>query len=131
MSNETPHDAKSSAQDFELQVNRLIAKRTYKKGSITRRIRDLERVVSEGERPSRVSYMLQCLVDTFNALQEICEEISLMTQHREVQWHLTNEEWMEAEKERVDLCAIEVTEYLEARKGDQLSSASSLTERWV
>ena len=131
MSNSTPHAGNLSAQDFEVRVRRLIAKRTYKKGSITRRIKDLERVVSEGEHPDRVSYMLQCLVDTFVALQGVCEEISLMTQHREVQWHLANDEWIEAEKERVDLCALEVIAYIEARKDDQFSSASSFTETWV
>ena len=131
MSNPTPHAGEPSVQDFESRLRKLIAKRTYKKGSITKRIKNLERVVSEGERADKVSYMLQCLIDTFTALQEVCEEISLITQHKEVQWHLANEEWVEAEKERVDLCAAEVNEYLEAKKDDPMSSASSFTETWV
>ena len=63
--------------------------------------------------------------------EEVCEEISLITQHREVQWHLANEEWFEAERERVDLCAAEVNAYLERKKDDPISSASSFTETWV
>ena len=86
MSNPTPHAGEPSVQDFESRLRKLIAKRTYKKGSITKRIKNLERVVSEGERADKVSYMLQCLIDTFTALQEVCEEISLITQHKEVQW---------------------------------------------
>ena len=119
----------STAQNTD-PLKKLIARRTAKKGSITKRINELERLVSEGASRTKVRYLLSSLLDVSVSLQEVCEEISLITQGREVQWHVANEEWLETEKKRVDACAANVNEYLEARRDDPASTAS-FTDSWV
>ena len=42
-----------------------------------------------------------------------------------------DEEWLNAERERVDACTAEVSDYLEAHKDDPPSSAESYTQEWL
>ena len=99
------------------RIAKLLKIRAGKKGSITKRIEQLSRLVSEGGSRTKIKYLLVALVEVVNATKDVCRGDP-------------DQEWIEQVTMRVDTCAAEVQDYIDARKDDAPSFAS-LTESWV
>ena len=103
-----------------LQLKRI---RSGKKGSITKRITQLDRLVSEGGSRTQISYLLEALLVVQKAIQAIHEELLSLESDPET-------DWIEVENHRIDTCVSEAKAYLEAREGEPASTAS-LAASWV
>ena len=84
----------AGAQSNDARVKRLLAQRAAKKGSITKRINAIDRLVSEGGSRRKLEYLLSSLLDVFVSLQQVCEELSERTSEQNVEWHAANEAWL-------------------------------------
>ncbi len=82
--------------------------RRGKKAAVTNRIKDLERIMSEGGRRTVVRLLPDGLLTVFGELQEVCT-ISAFGEEDEYNC-------LEGVHAKVDRCAAVVEDYLEARK---------------
>ena len=103
------------------KVTQLKNTRSSKKGWITKRVDQLNRLVSEGGSRTKIKHLHPILISKYNEVKDLCLEIS----------RLSNEDttsWLEEVEMRVDSCTADVNDYLEARKDDP---ASTYTESWI
>ena len=108
----------------ENKVAKLKRQRAGKKGSITKRIEQLNRLLSEGGSRTKIKYLHSAMIEVHNATKAICEQINVLMDSDDT-------DWIEEVDLNVDTCTAEVNEYLEARKDDAESSVRSFTESWV
>ena len=99
--------------------------RRARKGLITTKIAAIQRLVSEGGSRTKIQFLQDKLIGLLGEVTSIAEEI-----HRRTNDY-ADEEWINTERERVDECTAEVSEYLEARKDDDPSSKESFTKSWL
>ena len=97
--------------------------RRGKKGSITKRIQQIDRIVGEGGSRSKIEFLVSALIEVQKAMQGVCEELMTIATD-------TDSEYLDNENLRIDTCIAEAKEYLERRKNDP-PSTGSLCESWV
>ena len=103
--------------DMEKRVAKLKRLRAGKKGSITKRITQLARLVSEGGSRSKIYYLYAALLEIHKATKILCEEISELTDDDRA-----DADWIEDVTLNVDTCVAEVNAYL---------ASGSVTESWI
>ena len=104
-------------------VAKLKRVRADKKGSITKRIEQLNRLVSEGGSRTKISFLFDALKGKFEEVKITCEEIASLTDDEE-------SAWFEEVQINFDMCSADVHDYLEARKAEPPSTAPSFTASW-
>lgn len=113
-----------SSEEKELRITKLKHLRRGKKGSITKRVETINRIISEGGSRTKIKFLMTATYSVLRTLITECEELfQLMTE--------PDSEWLEDVKTTVDECAAEVSEYLENRRQDAPSTTDSLTDSWV
>ena len=105
------------------RITQLMNSRRGKKGSITKRIAQIDRIVGDGGSRSQVTYLTEALSKVQQALQAVCEDLLNVAPD-------TDSEWLDNENMRIDTCISEAKAYLERRRGDP-PSTEQLTESWV
>ena len=105
------------------RVTQLMNSRRGKKGSITKRIAQINQIVEDGGSRSQVLYLIEALLKVQQALQAVCEELNTLTPD-------TDTEYLDNENFRIDTCISEAKGYLERRRLDP-PSTDPLTESWV
>ena len=83
--------------------------RRGKKGSITKRIAQINRIVEDGGSRSQTTFLIDALVKVQQALQALCEELVSLDPD-------TDSEWLDEENLRIDTCIGEAKDYLKRRK---------------
>ena len=111
-----------SAELNKDKVAKLKRRRASKKGHVTRRITELDRLVSEGGSRSKIRYLLEALMDKYKEVGDIHEEIVPLID-------ADDSDWLEEVKINVDRCASEVHEYFERRREDPPSE--EYTKSWI
>ena len=108
--------------DMEKQLKKLKYSRRGKKSAITKRVQQINKLVSEVGSRRRIQILLDALLKVFAELREVCSDISSMC----------DDEYNDIEDIRteVDDCMAMVVDYLEARRDDP-PSTDSITESWV
>ena len=107
------------------RLKRLKGSRTGKKSSITKRITQLERMVSEKSGRRALQMLLQNLGTIYQELEQVCEEISTISDDEDPYNDI------EEIRFQVETTVATVTEHLEARKDDPHSESSSIALSWV
>ena len=101
------------------QILKLKRQRAGKKGSITKRVNDLTRLVSESGSRTRIRFLHDALLKVHQAVKDTCAELADLTPPEAL-----DIEWLEKVNYVVESCSSEVHEYLEARKEDSASSTN-------
>ena len=109
----------------EEKINSLKRIRAGKKGSITKRVAQLKRIVSEGGSRSKLRYLVTALSEVHKATTTVNNEILQLTGNDSI-----DVAWMEDVNFNVDDAVSEVQDYLEARANEP-SSTPSMTESWI
>ena len=109
-----------SQKSIEVQVNKLKRVRAGKKGSVTKRIEQLTRLVSEGGSRTKIKYLFSALEEKYKEVGQLCVKIESLTDEEDTCW-------LEEVKMRFDSCAADVYDYLEARKDDPPSTSPNFT----
>ena len=97
--------------------------RRGKKGSITKRIAQIDRIVGDGGSRSQVRYLIEALSKVQQAMQAVCDELNTLAPD-------TDSEYLDNENLRIDTCISEAKGYLERRRNDP-PSTDPLTQSWV
>ena len=116
--------ANQEQEAMERHLRNLKNSRRGKKISITKRIKQLEQLVEQYAGRKRISFLLDALRTVFEELQVLCDEISTLSDDDDV--HNDIEEI----RFNVENCIAEVTDHLDARADEPLTT-SSLTSSWV
>ena len=103
----------------------LRGSRTGKKGSITKRINQLNKYVEERAGRRATQLLLNCLHQVLAELEKVCTEISELTDD------FDSKNDIEDIRFEVETCDAWVQEYLESRIDDPASSTSSKALAWV
>ena len=111
---------KGGSEGMARKLKKLKASRTGKKGSITKRINQLERFVSEKNGRRATQLLVGALQTVFQELVEVCEEISTLDGEDD-----PNNE-IEDVRFEVESCVAMVVEYLEARREEPRTENSSV-----
>ena len=115
--------SKDDLPDSEKMIGKLKRSCAGKKGSITKRIDQLSRLVSEGGSRKKITVLTTALLEVHKATKVKFEELSTLMDN-------PNEEWIEKVNHDVDSCIADVEDYFHARK-DDAPSTSSVTESWI
>ena len=105
------------------RLKKLEGSRNGKKGSITKRINQLENFVSERNGRRATQLLVGALETVYRELEQVCEEISYLDEDDDFD--------IEDILFEVQTCVAMVTQYLEARKDDVASDSSSVALSWV
>ena len=76
--------AEQEEAGMERRLRSLKNSRRGKKGSITKRIKQLEKLVEENTGMKRLSFLAEALGTVFEELQRVCEEISTLSDEDDV-----------------------------------------------
>ena len=114
----------SSPPSVQTRITKLKRSCAGKKGSITKRVTQLSRLVSEGGSRTKIRYLMTALLEVHKATKSVFEELTSVDEN-------TDNEWLETVNMCVDTCVAEIEEYLEARKDEAESSSISITESWI
>ena len=114
--------------DQERELRRLKFLRRGKKAAITIRIQKLEKLMepnADGSHTKRriVSGALQAMIKVFDELQQVCHEISLLSEDDDL-----ND--LEMVRLEIDMCSTLVADYLESR-ADDTTSSGSISSSWL
>ena len=123
---ESMAELKVTASDTD-SVKRLKAlklSRRGKKGAITKRANELEKLVEEKGSRRRIQFLNEKLLQVYEDLKQVCMEIFQLCDEVDDYNDLEDVEC------RVDSCVALVSEYLESRQDDP-SSSGSFTSTWV
>ena len=115
----------SKEEEILEKIKSLQRSRVGKKGSITKRVAYLKRLVLEGGCRTRLRFLVSALLEVHRATQTINDEILQLSENDQV-----DISWIEDVNFLVYDCISEVHEYLEARKDDPPSNPS-IAESWV
>ena len=107
------------------RLKKLEGSRNGKKGSITKRINQLENFVSERNGRRATQLLVGALETVYRELEEVCEEISNLDEEDDSNFDIEDIRF------DVQTCVAMVTEYLEVRKDDIGSEGSSVALSWV
>ena len=99
-------------EDTVRRLKKLKGSRTGKKGSITKRINQLEKFVEEKQGRRATQLLVGALETVYRELEEVCEEISNLDE----EYDPNND--IEDVRFQVETCVAIVTQHLEARKED-------------
>ena len=113
-----------SQMDDEKRLKALKFSRRGKKSSITKRVNELERLVTEGGSRKRIQYLVEAMLKVFQEITEVCLQISILSDE------LDEKNDLELVKANIDSCVALVSEYLDSRRDDP-PSKSSLCSSWV
>ena len=116
--------ADTGKEEMDRHLKNLKNSRRGKKGSITKRIKQLERLVEEYSGRKRLRFLVDALQAVFAELQLVCEEIANLGDEEDV----LND--IEDIRFQVEDCVAIVTDHLEARE-DEPQTTSSLASSWV
>ena len=105
------------------RINKIIRLRAGKKGSITKRIDQLNKLINEGGSRTKVKYLLTAMMGVHKAAKELSEEFDTLAAEPDL-------DWIEELNLRVDTCIGEVQDYISSRQNEPASCAS-LTGSWV
>ena len=130
-SNTVRMSEENDMQNIEFVIVKLKRQRASKKGYVTRRINLINDTIAKNESRSKVKYLLSSLLDYFDSVKKIHEEILNLTSHHGIEGLITEEEWMEEENLRIELCKSDVQGYLDSRANDPSSSGSDFTASWL
>ena len=109
------------------QIRKLKLSRRGKKGAITKRIQQIEKLIDENAGRRRVSWLLDALGTVYTELHDVCQKIDDLTDEEEDEFND-----IEDVRSAVDDCTGLVREYLDRRKDDPPSSGSgSIVSKWV
>ena len=112
-------------EDTVRRLKKLKGSRTGKKGSITKRINQLEKFVEEKQGRRATQLLVGALEIVYRELEEVCEEVSNLDE----EYDPNND--IEDVRFQVETCVAMVTQHLEARKEDNGSEGSSVALSWV
>ena len=98
-------------------------KRRGQKGSITKRIEELKRLISESGSRTKIRFLYDKLMGMYNEMSAVAANIYSITND------FADEEWLQQETIRVDDISSDINEYLEARKDD--ADSTERTASWV
>ena len=104
-------------------IIKLKKRRGVKKGSITRRINEIVKLINEQGSRTKVKSLLRFLLVVKQEVEDIEQELADLDENHD-------ESWIEAERERFDTVQADVDEYLTSRADDPPSTVS-LTESWI
>ena len=112
--------------DTSQQLKLLKYSRRGKKGSITKRIAQLEKLMEEGGKKKMIRFLVDALDKVYLELEQVCTEIAILTPESE------EDEYNDIEDVRLRVETINglVAAHLDERAEESLS-ASSLTSSWV
>ncbi len=113
-----------SAGDADKMLAKLKASRTGKKGSITKRMNQINQMVDEGGSRRVIAALLGCLKRVFGELNEVCTQISNSSDE------VDENNCIELIRANVDHCIAIAEDNLEARKNDP-PSTGSITGTWL
>ena len=108
----------------EKRLKALKLSRRGKKSSITRRVAELERLVSEGGSRTRIQFLMEAMLKVYQEITEVCLQISILAQD------IDEKNDLELVKEKIDSCIAQVTDYLDSRRDDP-PSTNSLCSTWI
>ena len=111
--------------DMARRLKKLKASRTGKKGSITKRMNQLERFVSERNGRRATQLLVGALQTVYQELVEVCEEISTLDGEDDPNNDIEDVLF------EVESCVAMVVEYLEARREEPRTESSSVALSWV
>ena len=124
---EVGENLRAKVDALESTEQRLIRKLkrscSGKRGSLTKRIAFLRKVITEASGRAKTEYLLRALLEVRDATKETFDKLSSLVDD-------CDEDWMESVDLDVDTCVAEVKDYLEKRS-DNFSSADSITDSWV
>ena len=103
----------------EKKIESLLNLRRGKKSSVTKRINELERLISEGGSRTKIKVLHKALKNVQDALITVCNELNELRTPS-----AADIDWLEDIDHKIDSCSGEVQDYLEARKDDPPSTAS-------
>ena len=108
------------------QLKLLKYARRGKKGSITKRISQLEKLMEEGGKKKMIRFLVDALDKVYLELEKVCTEIAVLTPEFE------EDEYNDIEDVRLRVETVNglVAAHLDDRAEESLS-ASSLTSSWV
>ena len=114
------------SEEASLQKRLAILRRsrTGKKGSITKRIKKLEKVVSEAGSKRVIRALSSGLEAVFAELLQVCDEITRLSSE------VDPLNCIEEIRTDVEICIVEARDHLEARQ-DEPNSSQSYTSSWV
>ena len=110
----------------DAELKHLKCVRAGKKGAITQRTKEINRLVSDGGSRSRITFLHGALIKVFQSVEETCTKIAELSDNSTL-----DIEWLEQVRCVVDHCTAEVMEYLDARKDDAPSTVASMTASWI
>ena len=100
-------------------------KRKALKGSITKRIAELQRLVIERGSRTKIRFLQDKMNGVLIQMHEVADKVLKITKDYVV------EEWMQQETVRADEIAAEIADYLASREGDAPSDENATTASWV
>ena len=100
-------------------------KRKALKGSITKRIAELQRLVSERGSRTKIRFIQDKMNGVLIQMHEVADKVLKITKD------YVDEEWMQQETVRADEIAAEIADYLASREGDAPSDENATTASWV
>ena len=113
------------SNSLQRRLKKLKGSRTGKKRSITMRINQLDRMVSEKGGRRAIQLLVEHLKTVYNELEAVCDEISTISDEEDPYNDI------EEIRFQVETSVATVTEYLEARMNDPASESSSVALSWV
>ena len=115
-----------ASDEKDKKIHNLKNLRRGKKASITRRINRIHRIVSDSGSRTKVSGLLELLLECLEKTRQDNDAILQLNNHDQ-----DDVEWFQEVLESVDECRVEVAEYLAARQDDDPSPDASETASWV
>ena len=82
----------------EKRLKTLKLSRGGKKSSITRRVAELERLVSEGGSRTKIQFLMEAMLKVYQEITEVCLQISILAQD------IDEKNDLELVKEKIDSC---------------------------
>ena len=106
-----------NGNNMDMQLRKWKYSRRGKKGAITKRIRQLEKLMHEGGKKRMIDFLCDALKKVFEELSEVCMEISTLEDE--------DDEYNEIEdvRIRVETCVALVADHLENRSDRSSSTA--------
>ena len=111
--------------DVMKRIEELMNLRRGKKSSITKRINELQRLISESGSRTKILFLQKALFKVRDALLITCNELTDLRNS-----NIADVEWLEEVLHRIDTCSGDIEDYMEARR-DDTPSTQSLTKSWV
>ena len=116
--------ALGTTMDDVKRLKMLKFSRRGKKSSITKRVDELERLVTENGSRKRIKFLMEALLNVYKEVTQVCLEIAVLSEEVDAKNDI------ELYKAKIDSCVALVTDYLDSRREDPPSS-DSMCSTWV